>query len=82
MQIIATVVLIIAAILCVSSFKDKNKRTANLAACLFFMAFTYYVQFGVGNESYVRAGGAALIVFLSLRLLFSSFISGATSFKI
>jgi len=28
------------------------------------------------------AGGAALIVFLSLRLLFSSFISGATSFKI
>ena len=66
MQIIATVVLIIAAILCVSSFKDKKKRTANLAACLFFMAFTYCVQFGVGDESYVLAGGAALIVFFYL----------------
>ncbi|WP_297944335.1 hypothetical protein [uncultured Campylobacter sp.] len=82
MQIIATVVLIIAAILCVSSFKDEKKRTANLAACLFFMTFTYCVQFGVGDKSCVRAGGAALIVFLSLRLLFSSFISEVTSFKI
>ncbi len=61
MQIIATVVLIIAAVLCVSSFKDEKKRSANLATCLFFMAFAYYVQFGVGDESYVRAGGAALI---------------------
>ena len=70
MQIIATVVLIIAAILCVSSFKDKKKRTANLAACLFFMAFTYCVQFGVGDESYVLAGGAALIVFFIFALAF------------
>ncbi|WP_298705074.1 hypothetical protein [uncultured Campylobacter sp.] len=70
MQIIATVVLIIAAILCVSSFKDKKKRTANLAACLFFMAFTYCVQFGVGDESYIRAGGAALIVFFIFAVAF------------
>lgn len=70
MQIIATVVLIIAAILCVSSFKDEKKRTANLAACLFFMAFAYCVQFGVGDESYVRAGGAALIVFFIFALAF------------
>ena len=70
MQIIATVVLIIAAILCVSSFKDKKKRTANLAACLFFMTFTYCVQFGVGDKSYVRAGGAALIVFFIFALAF------------
>ena len=70
MQIIATVVLIIAAILCVSSFKDKKKRTANLAACLFFMAFTYCVQFGVGDESYVRAGDVALIVFFIFALAF------------
>ena len=83
MQIIATVVLIIAAVLCVSSLKDEKKRSANLAACLFFMAFTYCVQFGIGDDSYVRVGGAALILFfLYSRLLFSSFIPGATSFKI
>ena len=70
MQIFATVVLIVAAILCVSSFKDKKKRTANLAACLFFMAFAYCVQFGVGDDSYVRAGGAALIVFFIFALAF------------
>ena len=70
MLIIATVVLIIAAILCVSSFKDEKKRTANLAACLFFMTFMYYVQFGVGDESYVRAGGAALILFFIFALAF------------
>ena len=55
MQICATAVLIIAAVLCVSSFKDEKKRTANLAACLFFMAFAYCVQFGIGDDSYVRA---------------------------
>ena len=70
MQIIATVVLIIAAILCVSSLKDEKKRSANLVACLSFMAFVYCVQFGVGDESYVRAGGAALIVFFIFALAF------------
>lgn len=70
MQIIATVVLIIAAILCVSSFKDEKKRIANLAACLFFMAFAYCVQFGVRNDSYVRVGGAALILFFIFALAF------------
>ena len=59
MQIIATVVLIIAAVLYVSSFKDEKKRSANLAACLFFMVFAYCVQFGVGEDSYARAGSAA-----------------------
>lgn len=38
MQIFATVVLIVAAVLCVLSLKDEKKRSANLAACLFFMA--------------------------------------------
>ena len=68
MQIIATVVLIIAAILCVSSFKDERKRSANLAAV--FMAFAYCVQFGVGDDSYVRVGGAALILFFIFALAF------------
>ena len=70
MQIIATVVLIIAAILCVSLLKDEKKRSANLAACLFFMALAYCVQFGVGDDSYTRAGGAALIVFFIFALAF------------
>ena len=70
MQIIATAILIVAAVLCVSSLKDEKKRSANLAACLFFMTFTYCVQFGVGDESYVRAGGAALIVFFIFALAF------------
>ena len=58
MQIIATAVLIVAAFLCVSLLKDEKKRSANLAACLFFMALAYCVQFGVGDDSYTRAGGA------------------------
>lgn len=70
MQIIATVVLVVAAVLCVSSLKDEKKRSANLAACLFFMAFAYCVQFGVGDDSYVRAGGAALILFFIFALAF------------
>lgn len=34
------------------------------------MAFAYCVQFGVGDDSYVRAGGTALILFLSFALAF------------
>ncbi|WP_298063333.1 hypothetical protein [uncultured Campylobacter sp.] len=70
MQIIATAVLIVAAFLCVSLLKDEKKRSANLAACLFFMALAYCVQFGVGDDSYTRAGGAALIVFFIFALAF------------
>ena len=70
MQIFATVVLIVAAILCVSSLKDEKKRSANLAACLFFMAFAYWVQFGIGDDSYVRVGGAALILFFIFAVAF------------
>ena len=50
---------------------ERRKETlANLAACLFFMAFAYYVQFGVGDDSYVRVGGAALILFFIFALAF------------
>lgn len=70
MQIIATTVLIIAVVLCVSSLKDEKKRSANLAACLFFYGVAYCVQFSVGDDSYVRAGGAALIVFFIFALAF------------
>ncbi len=70
MLIIATAVLIVAAVLCVSSFKDEKKRFANLAACLFFMAFAYCVQFGIGDDSYVRVGGAALILFFIFAVAF------------
>jgi hypothetical protein len=34
------------------------------------MAFAYCVQFGVGDDSYARAGGAALIVFFIFALAF------------
>ncbi|WP_297987897.1 hypothetical protein [uncultured Campylobacter sp.] len=70
MLIIATAILIVAAVLCVSSLKDEKKRSANLAACLFFMAFAYCVQFGVGDDSYVRVDGAALIVFFIFAIAF------------
>jgi len=60
----------LAAVLYISSLKDEKKRSANLAACLFFMAFAYCVQFGVGDDSYVRVGGAALIVFFIFALTF------------
>lgn len=70
MQIIAAAILIVAAVLCVSSLKDEKKHFANLAACLFFMAFTYCVLFGVGDDSYARAGGAALILFFIFALAF------------
>lgn len=35
-----------------------------------FMAFAYCVQFGVEDDSYVRAGGAALILFFIFALAF------------
>ena len=35
-----------------------------------FLAFAYCVQFGVGDDSYVRVGGAALIVFFIFALAF------------
>ena len=70
MQIIATAILIVAAVLCISSFKDEKKRSANLVACLSFMAFAYCVQFGVEDDNYVRVGGAALIVFFIFALAF------------
>ena len=34
------------------------------------MAFAYCVQFGVGDESYDRVGGAALIVFFIFAVAF------------
>jgi len=60
----------------------RKEALRKLSGLPVFMAFVYCVQFGVGDDSYVRVGGAALILFLSLRLLFSSFIFGVTSFEI
>ena len=83
MQIIATLVFIIAAILCVSSFKDERKRSANLAACLFFYG-VYVLRAIRRRKRELRPSGQRGVdsFFLSLRLLFSRFISGATIFKI
>ena len=69
MQIIATVVLILAAFvrIVIERRKEALRKFSGLPV---FMAVAYCVQFGVGDESYVRAGGAALISFFIFALAF------------
>ncbi|WP_298053455.1 hypothetical protein [uncultured Campylobacter sp.] len=50
---------------------ERRKETLRKFSGLpVFMAFAYCVQFGVRDDSYVRAGGAALIVFFIFAVAF------------
>ena len=50
---------------------QKRKETLRKFSGLpVFLAFAHCVQFGVGDDSYVRAGGAVLILFFIFALAF------------
>ena len=50
--------------------KRRKETLRKFSGLPIFMAFAYCVQFGVGDDSYVRVGGAALILFFIFAVAF------------